>query len=207
MNTIGNIYGDLIEKKYIKDKFPITKIAKEIGCHHKSILTILKNRNIPRRKKGDYIYKCSEETKQKISKNNGRYWKGKKHSEKTKMKISQSRKGKLKGSNNPNWRSGSSFEPYCQLFNNDFKERCRDFWGRKCGICGCTEEEQKRKMYVHHINYDKKTCCNITTPLFISLCLSCHIKTNYNRRYWENMLTDYIMIWYNEECYIKRERE
>ena len=44
---------------------------------------------------GDGIsgFKHSEETKQKISKNNARYWKGKKRSEETRQKISEKNKG------------------------------------------------------------------------------------------------------------------
>jgi hypothetical protein len=30
--------------------------------------------------------------------------------------------------NNANWQGGISFEPYCILFNNEFKERVREFW-------------------------------------------------------------------------------
>ena len=39
------------------------------------------------------------------------------------------------------------------------------------------------KLDVHHINYDKKNC---SSDNLISLCHSCHLKTNYNRVYWEN---------------------
>jgi hypothetical protein len=105
--------------------------------------------------------------------------------------------------NNVNWKGGKSFEPYCILFNDEFRERVREFWGRKCGISGITEEENGKKLSVHHVNYDKQTCCNTTIPLFIPLSNNYHTKTNYNRDYWEEMLTNYIMIWFNGECYLK----
>ena len=108
---------------------------------------------------------------------------------------------RMTGENNPNWKGGIKFEPYCHLFNNEFKERVRSFWNRKCGICGKTEEENTQRLSVHHISYDKKACCNITKPLFIPLCQSCHTKTNNNRGFWEDYLTNYIMIWFNERCY------
>ena len=38
-------------------------------------------------------------------------------------------------------------------------------------------------LYVHHIDYDKK---NLDMNNLISLCNSCHTKTNYNREYWIN---------------------
>jgi hypothetical protein len=109
-----------------------------------------------------------------------------------------------KGENNHMWRGGISFEPYCQLFNDEFKERCREFWGRKCGVCGKTEKENGQKLQVHHINYDKQVCCNSTKPLFIPLCKQCHNKTNINRTGWENILTNFVMVYLNGECYYSR---
>ena len=106
--------------------------------------------------------------------------------------------------NNPAWKGGKSFEPYCILFNEEFKERVREFWDRECGICKISEQENGEKLSVHHITYDKETCCNTTIPLFIPSCKKCHSKTNYNRNYWEENLTNYIMIWFNGECYNRR---
>lgn len=95
------------------------------------------------------------------------------------------------------WQGGISFEPYCPKFNNEFKERVRKFWGRRCGICGKSEKTNARKLSVHHVNYDKKVCCNDGVPLFIPLCGSCHSRTNSNRNHWEEILTNYIMIYFN----------
>jgi hypothetical protein len=77
--------------------------------------------------------------------------------------------------------------------------------GRKCGISGTTEKENGLKLSVHHVNYDKQSCCNTTVPLFIPLSREYHNKTNFNRDYWEEMLTNYIMIWFNGECYEVKE--
>ena len=115
--------------------------------------------------------------------------------------LYKSQSHNMKGHENPNWNGGTSFEPYCILFNEEFKERVREFWGRQCGICGIHEINNGWKLGVHHVNYDKQTCCNTTIPLFIPTCKSCHPKTNFNRNHWENNLTNYIMIWYNGECY------
>ena len=108
------------------------------------------------------------------------------------------------GKNASAWKGGISFEPYCSKFNNEFKERVRKFWGRKCGICGKTEKSEGKKLAVHHVNYIKMVCCDNTPPLFIPLCKNCHPKTNWNREYWEEMLTSYIMIWFNGESYIPK---
>lgn len=109
------------------------------------------------------------------------------------------------GENHPNWKGGISFEPYCHKFNENFKERCRRYWKRKCGICGLNEYENKmkwdQKLSVHHVNYNKDSMCNDESNLFIPLCKGCHSKTNTNRRWWEVYLTNYLMIWFNGETY------
>lgn len=108
----------------------------------------------------------------------------------------------MRGEKSPSWKGGLSFEPYCSKFNFEFKERVREFWNRKCGICSKTEKENGIRLSVHHCNYEKMVCCNNVAPLFITTCKSCHAKTNNNREYWEEMLTNYIMIWFNGESYI-----
>lgn len=123
-----------------------------------------------------------------------------KHRENT-IKAMAKIKDKISGPNHPNWQGGKSFEPYCPQFNSDFKNRVRIFWGCKCGVCGKPQTKQKRLLSVHHVNYDKKVCCTAKVPLFIPLCMSCHAKTNYNRDYWEKILTEYIMKYYDGESY------
>ena len=109
----------------------------------------------------------------------------------------------IKGENHPKWLGGVSFEPYCPKFNNEFKERVRAFWNRECGLCGLSEQDNGRKLSVHHVNYEKMVCCDDTPPLFIPLCSSCHAITNHNRRGWEHVLTEYIMIYFNGDSYSK----
>jgi len=123
---------------------------------------------------------------------------GKQFSDKTRKKMSEARKGKK----NPRWKGGKSFEPYCPKFTLEFKERVREFWGRKCGISGITEEENGKKLAIHHVNYEKMSCCNDTPPLFIALSNSSHSKTNSNRKYWEHILTEYIMIYFDGNSYL-----
>jgi hypothetical protein len=40
---------------------------------------------------------------------------------------------------------------------------------------------------VHHIDYDKANCAKEN---LITLCEVCHGRTNYNRDYWKNILTE-----------------
>lgn len=91
--------------------------------------------------------------------------------------------GQPKGSNSPTWNGGSSYEPYDTNFTNDLKEEVRDRDKRMCKLCEKPEQEcVQEKLHVHHIDYDKK---NTVKENLVSLCGSCHAKTNFNRRYWQ----------------------
>lgn len=113
---------------------------------------------------------------------------GKKHTLETTQKIKNTLKGKLALDKNPAWCGGRSFEPYCPKFNRKFKERVREYFNRTCQICGITEIELGYHLCVHHVTYNKETCCDDSTPRFIVLCSSCHTKTNFNRDYWREYL-------------------
>jgi len=110
----------------------------------------------------------------------------------------------LTGEHSPMWKGGISFEPYCILFNKEFKERVRAFWGNKCPVCGKTEEESGKAHCVHHVGYDKEVCCNDNERLFVPLCPSCHAKTNHNREEWEEYFTHMISI-HGGKCYYTKE--
>jgi len=90
-------------------------------------------------------------------------------------------KGYLAGEEHYNWQGGISFEPYGLEFNEDLKEVIRNRDRRKCQICKKIELENKEKLTVHHIDYNKQ---NNNPNNLISLCRKCHSKTNYNRDYW-----------------------
>ncbi len=144
-------------------------------------------------------HKVSQETRNKISlfhkgRMNGRL--GKKHTEEAKRKMSLSHKGKKlteehkrklsishQGAKSCLWRGGISFEPYGLEFNENLKEVIRNRDRRKCQICEKTELENKRRLQIHHIDYNKR---NNNPNNLISLCLICHMKTNHNRDYWNS---------------------
>jgi len=92
------------------------------------------------------------------------------------------------GENSHMWNGGISFEPYCHKFNNVFKESIREKFGRVCFLCPTTEEENGRKLSVHHVNYNKNCLCDDSECEFVPLCNTCHTKTNHNREYWENLI-------------------
>jgi len=76
------------------------------------------------------------------------------------------------------WQGGKSFEPYTSDWRNTLKRSIRERDGYTCQICG-----ENPSLCCHHIDYDKKNC-NPTN--LITLCRSCHTKTNTNRDYWTN---------------------
>jgi len=91
----------------------------------------------------------------------------------------------LRLENSPLWRGGKSFEPYDKTFNNQFKRAIRKRDNQVCMLCGIHREKLKRALDVHHINYDKL----MSIPQnCISLCQSCHVKTNHNREHWTKFL-------------------
>ena len=70
-------------------------------------------------------------------------------------------------------------------FDSSLKEQVRFRDNYKCQICGCSQLENGKQLDVHHIDYDKKNC---KISNLISLCVSCHRKTNARREYWKNYL-------------------
>lgn len=104
--------------------------------------------------------------------------------------ISKSKMGEMNGMygktgiKSPSWRGGISFEPYDKNFNSKFKKAIKARDGC-CMLCNISFEDLKllkRKVAVHHVNYNKllsikENCC--------SLCNSCHSKTNANRKHWK----------------------
>ena len=87
--------------------------------------------------------------------------------------------GKFSGPDNPNWNGGASFELYGKEFNKELKAKIRVRDNNQCQVC--YEFENGRCHDVHHIDYDKKN--NVPENL-ITLCQSCHRKTNFNRTDW-----------------------
>ena len=139
---------------------------------------------------------------------------GKHHTEESKRKMRdnhpdcKSEKNHMfgrTGEKNSNWKGGLSFEPYCPKFNKDFKERVRILFDRKCFECGKTEEENGKKLDVHHVNYDKMVCCNDVEPLFVALCRCHNSKANGNREWWEAHFIEKLLAEHNGKCYYTKE--
>jgi len=93
------------------------------------------------------------------------------------------------GSNNPQWKGGISFEPYCPKFTRQLKDEIRAAFGYKCYLC--PHIQNGKKLCIHHVDYDKNDICNGKKWPLIPLCHKCHGKTNHNRWYWFNLLMNY----------------
>jgi len=88
-----------------------------------------------------------------------------------------------KGEKNSRWLGGTSFAPYGPEFNELLKNKIRERDGYKCCLCGGVDNVA---LSVHHIDYNKE---NNNGANLISLCVSCHSKTNVNREYWQACFT------------------
>ena len=93
---------------------------------------------------------------------------------------------KISGGKNPNWKGGLAYQNYPMEFCKELKELIRIRDNHTCQYCGKPESDLRRKLNVHHIDYDKK---NLLPKNLISLCDSCHSKTNFNRERWIKKLT------------------
>lgn len=155
------------KRKYCSWKCCFKKPASWKGKH----LPLEMRRKLSESHKG---YVMPEEQKIKISKNNVKYWLGKKRPE-------------FSGSNHPNWNNGSSSEAYGLEFNKQLKEKIKQRDNYRCRECFRHEDElyckdgKKYKLNIHHIDYNKR---NNDPKNLISLCLSCHTQTNYKREDW-----------------------
>jgi len=156
-----------------RKKLSIVNKEKHLSKTHKKKLSIAN--------KGKHL---SEETKKKISKS----LKGRKQpirSKETKRKISESKKGKppwnkgIIGEKSHFWKGGISFLPYAFDFDAELKKLIKK---RDKYICQlCQKRQIGKNLCIHHIDYDKQ---NSSPDNLMSLCWSCHGKTNNHRKSW-----------------------
>lgn len=78
-----------------------------------------------------------------------------------------------------NWRGGRTPQVYPKTFNASFRRGIRKRDDHTCAVCRFSGND------VHHINYVKK---DSTDTNCITLCKSCHAKTNADREYWSAAL-------------------
>lgn len=83
--------------------------------------------------------------------------------------------------NHWNWQGGISKRKHPKEFNNRLRKFVRERDNYCCQECGIPENGKKH--HVHHIDYDKN---NNRVNNLITLCISCHMKTNHNRDCWQD---------------------
>lgn len=119
---------------------------------------------------------------------------GTKSKPETIQKLKDSHKGKF-GELSSAWQGGKSFEEYPEEFNKNLKNLILINDNYTCQLCNKTQNQQfkeiNKTLHVHHIDYNKK---NNKVYNLISLCVACHMKTNYNRKYYEQ----YFVLFMNE---------
>lgn len=85
------------------------------------------------------------------------------------------------GRDHPAYINGKSNENYTKEWNKQFRRFIRKRDNKVCMICGIHREKLNRALSVHHMNYNKKMTYEQNC---VSLCDSCHSKTNFNRKHW-----------------------
>lgn len=78
-------------------------------------------------------------------------------------------------------------------WNHSFKESVRQRDGYICALCGGVDNDVA--LSVHHIDYNRD---NLDPTNLISLCRSCHTKTNGKRYLWEPLLRDMLLERYSD---------
>ena len=130
------------------------------------------------------IMKVKEENKtsEKISKTIKNLWQDEEHRNKHLETLNSPEWHEAhSGENNHFWQGGKSFEIYPQEWNNKLKESIRKRDNYECQVCNLPQNLLDRKLHIHHIDYNKENC---NKNNLISLCNSCHMKTNLNRDKW-----------------------
>jgi hypothetical protein len=115
---------------------------------------------------------------------------GKTHSDITLCKMRENRKGKCTGEDNPLWKGGISFEPYCYKFNARRRRSVRNFFKNLCICCGCHTSENiskgsrsvlvPKELSVHHIHHNKNEGCNGLPFNLVPMCEECHLDERWN---------------------------
>jgi hypothetical protein len=109
----------------------------------------------------------------------------------------------INGENHPQWEGGKSYEPYCPLFNDTFRERVRWFFNNTCQLCGVFQRNPK--LHVHHVDGNKQTCCDESPKVFVPLCLSCHSKVRHNKKYYTVFFHSLVKSEHNGRSYFTTE--
>jgi len=88
--------------------------------------------------------------------------------------------GRFTGSNSCHWKGGISGEPYCEQWKDkDYKESIKERDKYRCLNPECCSKN-KQDIVIHHIDYNKLNC---HPNNLITVCRSCNLKANFNRKW------------------------
>lgn len=185
------IEKELLLALYWGNEFTLLKIANYFNCHKCTIRNNLLKYDIPIRDSSSTYFKKNHKIRV-----------GMKHTRESKVKISKVQIGKPKlalrgipltkehkkklslakqGEKHPFFNNWSSREPYGKEWSPELRSQIRKRDCYKCQECGYTEDNLRCRLSIHHIDFNKK---NNNPDNLISLCKSCHTKTNFNRENW-----------------------
>lgn len=162
-----------------KNTFQIRKSSKQLCCS-KECLKLRKSENLKKLNptyNPAIVQKIRSATLKRFAEGAINGMKGKKRPDLT--EYNKRTKHLQLGDKNPNWNGGTARKGYGSGFNKELKGKIIE---RDEGICQICQKEDKRELSIHHIDYDKE---NNSPFNLISLCMSCHSKTNFNRDSWK----------------------
>lgn len=140
-----------------------------------------------------YGKKHSDKTKKLIAKkkkeNPTKYWLGKKRPQFSKAwrdNMSLSHLGQKNSAYIDGRRTNGQYYPYKFKI---IREKIRKRDGYKCQLCGIAQKKCRRKLDVHHIDYDTT---NFREKDLISLCSGCNSKVNFHRKRWTKFFKNLI---------------
>ncbi len=128
------------------------------------------------RKRATWVKQSEETIRKRVEKNR---WK--KRTPEQLLRMSESQKWE-KWHNWLWWKSG---EPYWTWWTETLKRSIRERDRYVCKLCLLPQWDVAHD--VHHIDYDKQNC---DPKNLITLCKSCHAKTNHNRNKWKKFFED-----------------
>ena len=160
-----NLDETILYALYITYKWSSTKIAKKFNCNLVTVLRYLAKYNIPIRTMSEIRANDSEEARRKFSQSRL----GTHRSVETRRKISigLGGDGVLKK------------RVYPDVFNKALKSKIFKRDNYTCQIC----KKHGGILNCHHIDYNKQNC---EEGNLITLCVSCHMKTNFHRLVWKS---------------------
>ena len=198
--------ADWLVHHYIELNMTTREMAKILGCSYKTILYWMKKHGV-RIRYGSEAKKGRPSVAMSLSKmgdknpmfrkcGEAHHFFGKHHKEESIRRGADARRGKKWGHHTEEakrkialaqcgeksrlWLGGISDEEHGPEFNMRLRKDIRFRDGFICRECGIKENGKKHD--VHHINYEKK---DNSPDNLISLCRSCHSKTNFNRNDWK----------------------